>query len=383
MFFSAPFPRKIIFGRNTLEKLPEALKELELTGKAMLVTGRRFARESGHLDKLCSLMRAANIDVVVFDKVEPNPTIETVEEGGRIARKECVNFVVGFGGGSAMDAAKGIAILATHDGKLEEYFYPAEVKPPVLPIVAIATTCGTGSEVTRYAVFSKGLRKSSVHSDQITPTLSILDAEVLKYLTKEVTAHTAMDAFSHALESYYHIKSCELSELFVRDSIKMILENFKRAVDGDLDSREKLLYASMLAGLALNLSGTVIVHGLGYYLTQKFGIPHGLANMLFIRQFIGYVAENLPERTMELGKLLGLKASSPREVSNMLISRLNDLIEHAGLPRNLEDAGIPEPELPTIIEQGLSYKRSIENFMKRPDEEDFEEIVKKAFKGVA
>jgi len=378
MFFSARLPRKILFGRGSLDNLPETLKELELTGKAILVTGRRFARESGYLDKLSSLMKSAGIDVIIYDKVEPNPSIETVERGGKLAREQGVDFVVGFGGGSAMDAAKGIAVLAAHDGKLEEYFYPAEVEPPVLPIVAIATTCGTGSEVTKYAVFSRGIRKNVIASEQIVPTLSILDAEVLNYLTKKVTAHTAMDAFSHALESYYHVKSCEFSEIFVRDSIKLIFENFKKAVDGDIESREKLLYASMLAGLAISMSGTVVVHGLGYYLTQRFGIPHGLANLLFMRQFIEYAAEKIPERTIALGKLLGLDGSSAELVSKTLINELNDLSRYAGLPMNLKEAGVPESELSTIIEQGLSYKRNLESCIKPPTAEELEEMVRKA-----
>ncbi|RLI01433.1 hypothetical protein DRO30_04150 [Candidatus Bathyarchaeota archaeon] len=379
MFFSARLPRKILFGRGRLESLPDALKELELGGKVILVTGRRFARKSGYLDRLCSLMKSAGVDVIIYDKVEPNPSIETVEMGGKIAREQGVNFVVGFGGGSAMDAAKGIAVLATHDGKLEDYFYPAEVKPPVLPIVAIATTCGTGSEVTKYAVFSKGIRKNVIASEQIVPVLSVLDAEVLRYLSKDITAHTAMDAFSHALESYYHVNSCEFSEIFVRDSIKMILEHFKNAVDGDIDSREKLLYASMLAGLAISLSGTIVVHGLGYYLTQKFGIPHGLANLLFIKQFIEYAAEKIPERTMSLGKLLELDASTPEGVSKILVNKLNELSRYAGLPINLREAGIPESELSTIVDQGLSYKRNLDSCIRPPTAHELEEIVKKAF----
>lgn len=382
MFFSASLPRRIVFGRGSLDNLPNILRELELTGKTLLVSGRYFARKSGYLDKLSSLIKSVGIDVIVYDKVEPNPSIETVEEGGRIAREERVDFVIGFGGGSAMDTAKGIAVLAAQGGKLEEYFYPAEVGSPVLPIIAIATTCGTGSEVTKYAVFSKGIKKNIVASDQIVPTLSILDVEVLRYLTKEITAHTAMDAFSHALESYYHVRSCEFSEIFARDSLKIIFENFKRAVDGDIESREKLLYASMLAGLAINMSGTVVVHGLGYYLTQKFGIPHGLANLLFIRQFIEYAAETIPEKTMVLGRLLGYDISSPNSISRTLIKNINELIEYAGLLRNLREAGVPESELPIIVEQGLSYKRNLENCIKPPTENELEEIVRKAFKGV-
>jgi len=379
--FISGLPRKIVFGRGCINNLPNYLKELDLKGKAMLVTGRRFARESGYLNKITSLLRSSGIEVVVFDKVEPNPLIETAEAGGRLAKEKGIDFVIGFGGGSAMDAAKGIAVLASHDGKLEDYFYPAEVEPPVLPIVEIATTCGTGSEVTKYAVFSRGIKKYVIASDQIVPTLSILDAEVLKYLPKAITAHTAMDAFSHALESYYHVKSSSFSEIFVRDSLRIIFENFEKAVKGDLDAREKLLYASMLAGLAITMSGTVVVHGLGYYLTQKFNIPHGLANALFLNQFIEYVSNRLPERTLELGRLLGLDSSDSGEVSKFLLENLNKLKKAAGLPMSLAEAGVPESELPIIVEQALYYKRNLENCIKPPTPDEMEELVRRAFKG--
>jgi len=379
--FISGLPRKIVFGRGCINDLPSYLRELGLNGKAMLVTGRRFARESGYLDKITSLLKSSGIEVVIFDRVEPNPLIETVESGGRLAREKEIDFVIGFGGGSAMDAAKGIAVLASHGGRLEDYFYPAEVKPLTIPIVEIATTCGTGSEVTKYAVFSRGVRKYVIASDNIVPTLSILDAEVLKHLPKAITAHTAMDAFSHALEAYYHVKSSQFSEIFIRDSIKIIFENFERGVKGDLDAREKLLYASMLAGLAITMSGTIVVHGLGYYLTQKFNIPHGLANALFLNQFIEYAANKIPERTLELGNLLGLNLTDPKEISRFFIENLNKLKKAAGLPMSLAEAGVPESEIPIIVEQALSYKRNLENCIKPPTPEEVEELVRRSFRG--
>ena len=181
MFFSIKFPRRVIFGRGSLERLPDLLDELELRGKAMLVSGRKFARESGYLEKLRFLLNSAGIYVVTYDRVEPNPSVETVENGAKIAKDNGVSFLVGFGGGSAIDAAKGISILAAQGGNLEDYYYPSSVKPPTLPVVAIPTTCGTGSEVTKYAVFSKNLRKNIIASDQIIPLLSLLDAEAVSY----------------------------------------------------------------------------------------------------------------------------------------------------------------------------------------------------------
>ncbi len=382
MNFVGGFPRKIVFGKGMIEKIPEILSEVGLSGKPMLVTGKRFARSSGYLDKLQSLLESAGTrEILIFDKVEPNPSAETVNKGGRIARNSGVSFIIGFGGGSAMDAAKGIAIIAAQGGNIRDYYYPADIAPPVLPIVAIPTTCGTGSEVTKYAVFSDNFRKNIVVSDHIVPMLAILDPNVLKYLPRKLLAYTAMDALSHALESYFHTKASKISEIFSIEALRVILANFKRAYEGDMSCREKLLYASMLAGFAINLSGSVIAHGLGYYLTEKFEIPHGLANALFINPFIEYLAEKLPKRVFDLVKATGFDASEPLEASKMLIAKINELKLCAGLPMSLSEASIPESELQRIVEEGLSYKRNIENCQAAATVDDIKKIVERSFRG--
>jgi len=375
--FSASLPRRIVFRRRSISDLPSYLRSLDLRGKAMLVTGRRFARESGYLDKITSLLRSDGFEVIVFDRIEPNPLVETVEAGGELARGERVDFVIGFGGGSAMDAAKGIAILASQGGRLEDYFYPADVGASVLPIVAIPTTCGTGSEVTRYAIFSRGFKKFIVVSERIVPILSILDAEVLDHLPRSVAAHTAIDALSHAIEAYYHANSSELSDNFAKEALRLILENFKRGIDGDPEARERLFYASMLAGLAINMAGTVVVHGLGYYLTQRFGIPHGLANSLFLNQFIEYAARSIPEKTSSLVELVGLRDRD--EAVGRLIDILNDLRSYAGLPMKLSEVGVSSDELEVIVGEGMSYRRNLEGCIKPPSRDDLERMVVDAF----
>ncbi|MEM4020855.1 MAG: iron-containing alcohol dehydrogenase [Nitrososphaerota archaeon] len=382
MNFSGAFPRKLLFERGGIEKIPEIISDLGLSGRCMLITGKRFARSSGYLDKLKGLLESAGVkEVLVFDRVEPNPSASIVDEAGRIAAEHEVDFVVGFGGGSALDTAKGVAVVAMSGKSIKDYFYPVEVKHGVSPVIAIPTTCGTGSEVTKYAVISYEYRKNVVLGDSLVPIAAILDSEVLSYLPREVLAHTAMDALSHAIESYFHIKSNELTYMFSAEALKMILENFARAYDGDPLCREKLFYASMVAGLAINLSGTVVVHGLGYYLTEKYGVPHGLANALFLPQLIRYSAERLPERLISLCQGLGISSDDAAECSRALVRRLDELRNYAGLPMNLLEAGIPESELERIVEEGLSYRRNVENYAAPLSREDVEQMVRDAFGG--
>ena len=374
-------PRKLIFGRGSIEKLGEVVEELGLSGKALLVTGRSFARRSGYLEKLKTILESSGMAVSIFDRVEPNPSTETVELGAELARREEVDFIVAFGGGSAMDAGKAIAVLSPQGGRAEDYFYPAVVKPPVLPVIAIPTTCGTGSEVTKFAVISKGLRKDVIVGDVIVPIASILDPDILSYLPKELLAYTSMDAISHAIESYFNKNANPLSDTYVFEALRTIMKYFKDAYDGSIDARGRLLYASMLAGKAINLCGTAMVHGVGYYLTMRYGFQHGLANALLITQFIRQASNLVPQRALELGRRLDLNPSTPTESAELLIKALNELKRYSNIPLSLKDAGVPEEDLERIVEGGMSYDRNLKNSPGTPTREDVEELVRGAFKG--
>ena len=374
-------PRKLIFGRESIEKLGEVVEELGLSGKALLVTGRSFARRSGYLEKLKTILESSGMAVSIFDKVEPNPSVKTVELGAELARREEVDFIVAFGGGSAMDAGKAIAVLSSQGGRAEDYFYPAVVKPPVLPVIAIPTTCGTGSEVTKFAVISKGLRKNVIVGDVIVPIASILDPNVLSYLPRELLAYTSMDAISHAIESYFNKNANPLSDTHVFEALRTIMRYFKDAYDGSIDAKGRLLYASMLAGKAINLCGTAMVHGVGYYLTMRYGFQHGLANALLITQFIRQVSNLVPQRALELGRRLDLNPSTPTESAELLIKALNELKRYSNIPLSLKDAGVPEEDLERIVEGGMSYERDLKNSPGTPTRRDVEELVRGAFKG--
>jgi len=374
-------PRKLIFGRGSIERLGEVVEELGLSGKALLVTGKSFARRSGYLEKLKTILESGGMAVSIFDKVEPNPSTETIELGAELAKREEVDFIVAFGGGSAMDAGKAIAVLSSQGGRTEDYFYPAVVKPPVLPVIAIPTTCGTGSEVTKFAVISKGLRKNVIVGDVIVPIASILDPDVLSYLPRELLAYTSMDAISHAIESYFNKNANPLSDIYVFGALRTIMRYFKDAYDGSIDARGRLLYASMLAGKAINLCGTAMVHGVGYYLTMRYGFQHGLANALLITQFIRQVSNLVPQRALELGRRLDLNPSTPTESAELLIKELNELKRYSNIPLSLKDAGVPEEDLERIVEGGMSYERNLKNSPGTPTREDVEELVRGAFKG--
>ncbi|RLE74250.1 MAG: alcohol dehydrogenase, partial [Thermoprotei archaeon] len=210
MEFTFYSPTRIIFSSGSLDKL--GVEACKFGGKALLVTGRTFARKYGYTDKMLKLMKDNGVKAAVFDKVEPNPSFETVEAGAMLALKEKIDFVVAFGGGSAIDAAKAIAVLFSKGGRIRDYI-GVSIDEDVIPIIAIPTTCGTGSEVTRYSVLTdvENRKKVVVVGEAILPRTAIIDPTILQHLPPKLIAYTGFDALSHAIESLVSKKSNPMS----------------------------------------------------------------------------------------------------------------------------------------------------------------------------
>ena len=367
--FTFHSPTKILFGRGSLQELGEQVKRLG--GKALLVTGRRFARRYGYIDRLTSLMEAAGVKVALFDRVEPNPSFETVEEGASTARKTGVDVVVGFGGGSALDAAKAIALLCVQGGRARDYVYPYVVEEPVLPIVAIPTTCGTGSEVTKFSVLTdvKAKRKTVVAGGPLIPKVAILDPEVLRHLPRDLTVYTALDAFSHAIEAYWSKASQPISDLFALESMKILLKDLEKAAQ-DVEARDVLHYASLLAGLAINQAGTTVVHAMGYYLTTYHDVHHGLSNAVFLPVAVRLNASAIPDKVSRLADYLGLEYESVEAAARLIEESLAGLEDRLGVPRRLGELGVDRSEVEVFVKETLSYRRNIENNPRELTEDD-------------
>ena len=373
-------PTKIIFGRGNLEKIGEEAKSL---GKhALLVTGRKFARKYGYIDRIKALLEKENIKVSIFDRVEPNPSFETVNEGGELARKENIDMVIAFGGGSAMDAGKGIAVLCAQGGKIEEYVYPSIVKGEVIPIIAIPTTCGTGSEVTRYAVLTdtKRRKKLTVVGYPIIPKVAIVDPEVLEHLPKNLTAYTAFDALSHALEAYWSRASQPISDLLALESIRLIVTHIREGYE-EPKKRDVLHYASLLAGMAINAAGTTMVHGVGYYLTAHHNIHHGLANALFLPFALKFNAPTIKNKLLRLAKYLEIEVSNYEDAASKLFKAICELEDVLGIPKGLKELGIEESEIDDIVRDALEYERNMKNNPRPISEEDLKNIVLETYRG--
>lgn len=300
---------KVIFGKGCIR---ENKAEFGKIGKrAFIVTGGKSGKASGALDDVINLFKEMEIEYVIYDRIENNPTLENVKDGGVEAAKFKADFVVGIGGGSPLDAAKAIAVLTVNDiDPLELYKNSFDKKP--LPIIAIPTTAGTGSEVTRYSILTRRdvQTKMSFGNDDTYPKLAFIDAAYTGSLPYEVVVNTAVDAFSHAVEGYVGNKSTNISDVFAVEAIEIFGKCLTNLIknDIDFDTREKLLYMSTLGGMVIAHTGTTIMHGLGYSLTYFKGIPHGKANGLLMKEYFKFNYDTAREKIDKILSLLSISS---------------------------------------------------------------------------
>ncbi len=363
-------PTGIYFGNGSLEKLKEAKK----LGKiVLLVTGKHFVRSSGLLKRVESILLGEKIKAVEFCEVEEDPSVETVEKGGKLARKKKCDFVIGLGGGSAMDTAKGIAVLATNPGGLRRYFGSEKLKKSPLPILAIPTTAGTGSEVTKYAVITdwEAGTKKVVSSSSILPQFSIIDPSLASSLPPKLTASTGMDAFSHALEGYLSTAANSLTEIFSLEAIRLIKKYLPLVYQENIPFlREKMSLAAFYAGIVINSTGTIIVHGMGYALSLKYGVQHGAANALLLPYVMDYLLQDkiYQKRLEKILRTTKIKKSLLR-----LNQRLN-------LPITLKEVGVKKKDLRNLSRRAIKdCTRALARMSIPLEEKDFLSIYKSAF----
>jgi alcohol dehydrogenase class IV len=289
MNFSFNLPVRIVSGPNCIQKNAELLS---IGSSALIVTGKHGAKKSGALDDVTDTLSKQGIEYTVFDKITENPPLETCFEGGRLAADVGAEFIIGIGGGSALDAAKAIAAFAANQQISSMDIYSAEKRTnPSLPIIAIPTTSGTGSEANPYSVLSLpgGQKKKTFTAPDSWPKVAFLDGRYTYSLSREQTLSTALDAFAHAIESYLSPKSTEISTMMAYYASSHIWDIIKDDPEEYTEfMHDRLMCASCAAGIAISITGTGFPHPLGYAITMLDGIPHGAACAVFEGDYIEY-----------------------------------------------------------------------------------------------
>lgn len=299
-------PTRVIAERECVRNNADVFK---IGKKAVIVTGKHSAKDNGALEDVVWALEKNKIEYAVFDEVMSNPTVECVYEGAEMAMEEEADFVIAIGGGSPMDAAKAIALLAVADIDKKNLF-SGNVGNKALPMIHIPTTAGTGSEVTPYSILTNHEKqtKTSISAPCLFPSYALLDAKYMKNLSAATTVNTAIDSLSHSVEGMLSVKANAMADVIAKEAIKLIAEEFNNLINGTFteECREKLLYASMLGGAVISQTKTTAVHAMGYSLTYFKGIDHGRANGLLLASFMEYTEKFVPQRVAEILACMGM-----------------------------------------------------------------------------
>jgi alcohol dehydrogenase len=361
MVFEFTSPTRLVFGEGAFARLGEVAAALGR--RALLVTGSRALTVSGHVDRARELLAAAGVDSVVYSRIPPNPTAEAVDAGAAMARDAGCDLVVGLGGGSAMDAAKAIAVVAAHDLPARRFLEPdaegnvAQPTASTLPVVCVTSTSGTSSELTPFAVVtvSDTREKRAIRSPAIQPRVAIEDPELTYSAPPNVTAATGVDVLCHALEAYVSATAQPLTDLLAAEAIRLVGEYLPRAVaDGsDTEARRQMMLANAYAGYGLANCGVTIMHAMEHPVSGHYPqVAHGAGLATFLRPWVRLVGPREPAKLAHVTALLGC---GPDGTVAAAESALDCLLQTVGMDLRLRDLGVADTSLETMAADTLRY----------------------------
>jgi len=351
-FDSTPRTR-IVFGAGVIERLGELGRELG-GRKALVVTDAGIAA-AGHLDHALRALDAAKLEYAVFDQVRMNPTTRDVDECVLAARSAGIDLLIGLGGGSSIDTARGCNFLLTNGGRMQDYWGVGKATQPMLPLIAVPTTAGTGSECQSFALIADEVThlKMACGDPKAAARVALLDPLLTLSQPRRVTACTGIDALVHAVETAVTRKRNELSSLYSRESFRLGIHSLPRvlAVPDDLEARSRMQLAAAYAGLAIENSMLGAAHSAANPLTAHFDVVHGHAVGMMLPHVVRFNAEDPACRAIYRDLATGaglLSESDEQDAIGVLTSRLTDLLQLAGLPVTLGDAGVTESAIPQL-----------------------------------
>ena len=353
--YSFTCPTQMEFGPGVMSKLPAAIESLH-GSKIMLVTDPGVA-QAGLLDKVSGVLDG-KYSCVVFDRVPSDPNTDAIEEIYRQAKSEAVDCMVAVGGGSAIDAAKGASCLVGNGGSLRAYGGVNKVPGKGLPLVAIPTTAGTGSEFTIFAVLSdlKNEIKFTISSPYIAPDLALCDPEMTLTLPPRVTAATGMDAMTHAVESYTSRIATPVTDVLCLEAIRLLYRYLPVAVNNgsDLEARSRVMLAASLAGMVMNDAYLGLSHAIASPLGAHFHIPHGMANAIMLPHVMEYNYMASPAKYGRMAEAMGVQGGRGLyEDARSAIEAVRQMTALCHIPASLREAGAKEEMLEQVAKDAL------------------------------
>lgn len=359
--FTTYIPTRIIFGAGSLNKLAS----IKLPGKKALIvtTGGTSVKKYGYLDRIISLLKQNGVEAVVFDKVLPNPIRKHVMEAAELARLEKCDFVIGLGGGSPIDTSKSVAIMANNPGDYWDYIASGSglgkaIPNPPLPIIAVTTTAGTGTEADPWTVITHEERNEKIGFgyDGTFPVLAIVDPELMLTVPAQLTAYQGFDALFHSTEGYLANIATPISDLYALKSINLIASYLPIAVkDGNnIEARTQVALANTLSGMVESTSSCISEHSMEHAMSAFFPeLPHGAGLIMISLAYYTHCAKTAPQRMIDMAEQMGVdtKALPEEKRPYAFVEALRKLQADCGVDNlKMSDFGIKESDLPKLVE---------------------------------
>lgn len=378
-------PKSVLYGRNSLEKLGEQSKKL---GKRAFIVTDTIMEKLGYVEKCMQQLNKKGIIVSTYNKVDAEPTNIHVLEALSLCKEEKCDFIIGIGGGSCIDAAKAVAVLYTNGGEVEDYVQKdIEIENNPLPLIAIPTTSGTGSEVTSVAVITnkKTDVKMMMKHPSFIPKVAIIDPVLTSSLPPQITAATGIDALCHAIEAYISKFSQPLTDVLALSAIESIMKYLRIAYeDGhNMEAREAMMIASLQAGIAFSNASVTLVHGMSRPVGALFHVPHGISNAILLPTVLEFTKTSAVKRFAKIGRNLNkdLYSNSDEEVADYTIGEIKKLCYDLRIP-NLKEYGIDEIEFENAISKMASdaiESGSPANNPRVPSYDEIKELYRECF----
>jgi alcohol dehydrogenase class IV len=380
--FQAP---KTVFGLGAIEKVGSIANQLSV--KRGLVVTDKVIEKTGLTDKIVKLLESRNLDIDIFNKVEPEPRIEIADMTAEAARSGDYDFVVGVGGGSVLDMTKIASIATTNTGSISEFVGVNKVRKQGISKILIPTTSGTGSEVTQVAIVSLEVDeiKSGIVSPELFADVALVDPIVTVTMPSKVTAATGVDAISHAIEAIMSNESSAITDTLALEAITRIWGNLRIACSQgmNVEARYNMSLGSLLAGLAFGNAGVCGGHALAYAYATKYGLTHGVSCGIALPYIMQYNLPMCEEKFALIASAIGEKntTTSSREGARRVIVRVRELIEDVELPTSLETVGVPKQDIERLAEDVFKSDRLLAKQPRKITRKDASKLMRTIYEG--
>lgn len=375
-------PTRNLFGEDSVQEAGTLLQSLG--GKKAMIVTDSFLATSGMAEDIQKILTDAGVESVIFGGAEPNPKDTNVEDGLEVFNESKCDSIISLGGGSSHDCAKAIALVASNGGNIRDYEGVDKSKNPLCPMIAINTTAGTASEITRFCIITDTSRhvKMAIVDWRVTPQIAINDPKLMVGMPPSLTAATGMDALTHAIEAYVSTDANPLTDAAAQMAITMITQYLPKAVANGvyMKARDKMAYGQYLAGIAFNNASLGYVHAMAHQLGGFYNLPHGVCNAILLPHVEEFNLIGNANRFRDIAKAMGenIDGLSTMEAARKAIAAIRQLSSQVGIPENLRSLGVKEEDFEAMAENAMKDVCQLTN-PRKATKEQIVEIFKAAY----